>query len=95
MENFKFLQLIKHLCASLIFLFLFQPQAVKAQEQFANGADIGWLSEMEDRGYIFKNDSGITKNCMEILKEKGINALRFIALQHTFVGASCFGTSRR
>jgi len=77
MENFKFLQLIKHLCASLIFLFLFQPQAVKAQEQFANGADIGWLSEMEDRGYIFKNDSGITKNCMEILKEKGINALRF------------------
>lgn len=63
---------------SLLFLFLFvalQFQEVKAQ--FANGADIGWLSEMEDRGYIFKNNSGITKNCLNILKEKGINALRF------------------
>lgn len=60
---------------SLSILLLFQCQEIRAQ--FANGADIGWLSEMEDNGYIFKNDSGITKNCMEILKEKGINALRF------------------
>lgn len=63
---------------SLLCLFLFvalQFQEVKAQ--FANGADIGWLSEMEDRGYIFKNNSGVIKNCLEILKEKGINSLRF------------------
>jgi arabinogalactan endo-1,4-beta-galactosidase len=45
--------------------------------QFANGADIGWLSQMEDYGYIFKDNSGIQKDCLEILKEKGINALRF------------------
>ena len=45
--------------------------------QFANGADIGWLSEMESKGYVFYNDSGIQKDCMEILKEKGINSLRF------------------
>ena len=32
---------------------------------------------MESAGYVFYNDSGIQKNCMEILKEKGINALRF------------------
>ena len=60
---------------SLLLLLIFQSQEIRAQ--FANGADIGWLSEMEDHGYIFKNGYGVTENCMEILKEKGINALRF------------------
>ncbi len=59
----------------LIFLFIFQFNEVKAQ--FANGADVGWLSQMEHEGYVFKDNSGIQKNCLEILKEKGINALRF------------------
>ncbi len=47
------------------------------QAQFANGADVSWLSEMEAYGYIFKDKSGNQKDCLEILKEKGINALRF------------------
>ena len=59
----------------LIFLSIFQFQEVKAQ--FANGADVGWLSQMEDKGYVFKDNSGIQKNCLDILKEEGINALRF------------------
>jgi arabinogalactan endo-1,4-beta-galactosidase len=58
-----------------IFLFIFQFREIKAQ--FANGADVGWLSQMEDEGYIFKDNSGVQKNCLDILKEKGINALRF------------------
>lgn len=48
-----------------------------ARAQFANGADIGWLSQFEKQGYIFKDFSGNQKNCMEILKGLGINALRF------------------
>jgi len=48
-----------------------------ARGQFANGADIGWLSEMEARGYVFKDNSGVQKDCLDILKSKGINALRF------------------
>ena len=48
-----------------------------ADTSFARGADIGWLSQMESRGYVFKNDSGIQKDCMIILKEHGINSLRF------------------
>jgi arabinogalactan endo-1,4-beta-galactosidase len=48
-----------------------------ARGQFANGADIGWLSQMEAQGYVFKDNSGVQKNCLDILKEKGINALRF------------------
>ena len=56
-------------------LSLCTPVSVKAQ--FANGADIGWLSQMEAQGYVFKDHAGIKKNCLEILKEEGINALRF------------------
>ena len=41
---------------NLLLLVMFQSQEIRAQ--FANGADIGWLSEMEDNGYIFKNNSG-------------------------------------
>lgn len=56
-------------------LSLCTPVSVKAQ--FANGADIGWLSQMEAQGYVFKDHAGIKENCLEVLKEEGINALRF------------------
>ncbi len=59
----------------LFSVLLFQPLETRAQ--FANGADIGWLSQMEAQGYVFKNNSGVKENCLEVLKEKGINALRF------------------
>ncbi len=76
MNKYNLLLSTKHLPIVILFLLLlFQPQKVKAQ--FANGADIGWLSQMQNYGYVFKDNSGIQKNCMEILKEKGINALRF------------------
>lgn len=76
MKQFKVLSLTKHLPVSILsLLFLFQPQEVRSQ--FANGADIGWLSQMEAQGYVFNNDSGVQENCLVILKEHGINALRF------------------
>jgi len=49
----------------------------QARAQFANGADIGWLSQMEAQGKVFRDNSGVQKNCLDILKGKGINALRF------------------
>jgi arabinogalactan endo-1,4-beta-galactosidase len=61
----------------LLFLILFIYKPIEINAQFANGADIGWLSQMEHDGYVFKDNSGIEKNCLNILKEKGINALRF------------------
>jgi arabinogalactan endo-1,4-beta-galactosidase len=65
-----------HLLVFILFLLLFWfPKEVRSQ--FANGADIGWLSQMESQGYIFINDSGIQKNCLTILQEHGINSLRF------------------
>ncbi len=50
---------------------------LKAGAQFANGADVSWLHQMEDYGYVFKDNYGVRRNCLDILKEKGINALRF------------------
>jgi arabinogalactan endo-1,4-beta-galactosidase len=47
-----------------------------AQAQFVKGADIGWLDQMEATGYKFYDSNGIQKDCMQILKGKGINTIR-------------------
>jgi len=47
------------------------------RSQFANGADIGWLSQMEAQGRTFKDRAGVQRNCLDVLKSEGINALRF------------------
>ncbi len=75
-NNLKFLQRQKTFPWLLLF-FIFAILSCKVEAQFANGADVSWLSEMEADGYIFKDNSGIQKNCLDILKEKGITALRF------------------
>ncbi len=53
--------------------------APDAAAQFANGADVSWLPQMEAAGYVFKNQSGVEMNCLDILKEEGINAIRIRA----------------
>jgi len=53
---------------------LFAQEKVCAQ--FAKGADIGWLDQMEATGYKFYDSTGVQKDCLELLKEKGINAIR-------------------
>lgn len=44
---------------------------------FAKGADIGWLSEMEAAGIAFYDQDGKVTDCIQLLKSKGINAIRF------------------
>ena len=76
MKKSNLLSHAKHLSALLLLILLiFSSQKINAQ--FANGTDVSWLSEMEAYKYVFKDNSGVQKNCLEILKEKGINALRF------------------
>lgn len=43
---------------------------------FIKGADISWLTEMENAGYKFYNNTGVQEECMQLLKEKGMNAVR-------------------
>jgi len=47
-----------------------------AHSQFAKGADIGWLSQMEATGFKFYNSAGIQTECLQILKDKEINTIR-------------------
>jgi arabinogalactan endo-1,4-beta-galactosidase len=75
-KNYFLVLLVKQFSLfTLLILFLYKPIEINAQ--FVNGADIGWLSQMEHDGYVFKDNSGVEKNCLNILKEKGINSLRF------------------
>ncbi|WP_243350107.1 arabinogalactan endo-beta-1,4-galactanase [Parabacteroides sp. FAFU027] len=59
---------------SLMTILLILPQVSYAQ--FAKGADVSWLPQMETSGYIFRNDKGQKEDCLSILKEHGINAIR-------------------
>ncbi|HEX5151815.1 MAG TPA: glycosyl hydrolase 53 family protein [Parafilimonas sp.] len=46
---------------------------------FAKGADISWLTEMEASGYTFYNRDGIEKDCYQVMKDLGMNAVRLRA----------------
>jgi arabinogalactan endo-1,4-beta-galactosidase len=43
---------------------------------FAKVADVGWLSEMEANGTPFYNAQGQPEDCLQILKDYGINSIR-------------------
>ncbi|MBI5371184.1 MAG: glycosyl hydrolase 53 family protein [Sphingobacteriales bacterium] len=43
---------------------------------FAKGADVSWITEMEANGRKFYNSSGFEEECMSILKNLGMNAIR-------------------
>ncbi|MES2276394.1 MAG: glycosyl hydrolase 53 family protein [Bacteroidota bacterium] len=43
---------------------------------FAKGADVSWLTQMEASNYKFYNNSGTQQDCMQILKDKGMNSIR-------------------
>jgi arabinogalactan endo-1,4-beta-galactosidase len=62
-----------------LILFLLQQNifaAKNATPQFAKGADISWLPQMEATGFIFYNDNGVAQDCFQILKDHGINTIR-------------------
>lgn len=65
---------------SLLLIIIFTSSNTRAQvkpQSFAKGADIGWLQQMEATGYVFYDDKGVPKDCFQVLKEKGINSVRF------------------
>ena len=53
-------------------------------DDFAKGADISWLPQMEAGGYVFYNEKNQAEDCLRILKDHGINAIRL----RTFVDPS-------
>jgi arabinogalactan endo-1,4-beta-galactosidase len=43
---------------------------------FSKGADVGWLPQMEISGYKFQDTDGKEKDCLQLLKDRGINTIR-------------------
>lgn len=43
---------------------------------FSNGADVSWLPQMEASGYKFYDADGTAKDCLQLLKDRGINTIR-------------------
>lgn len=54
-------------------------QAVYASDDVAYGADIGWLSQLEDNGITWVDDNGTQTDALLLLKNKGIDAVRIRA----------------
>ena len=40
---------------------------------FAKGGDVGWPPQMEATGYKFYDADGTEKDCLQLLKERGMN----------------------
>ena len=46
------------------------------QTEFATGADISWVTQMEKEGIVFKDKNGKPTDCFALMKDLGINSIR-------------------
>ena len=52
---------------------------ITGNPQFAKGADISWLTQMEASGNKFYNTAGTAMDCMQLMQSLGINSIRLRA----------------
>lgn len=70
--NMKF----EFLLSAAVALGLALPASAQKAD-FAKGADVGWLTELEAKGAKFYNRAGEEKECMTLLRDDcGVNAIR-------------------
>ena len=60
----------------LTLLFPILNQAQNPKPAFAKGADVGWLPQMEATAYQFYDTDGTKKDCLQLLKDRGMNSIR-------------------
>jgi arabinogalactan endo-1,4-beta-galactosidase len=59
-----------------VLLSIFHFSMATAQTVFSKGADVGWLPQMEATGYKFYDKDGKETDCLQLLKDRGINSSR-------------------
>ncbi|PZO29239.1 MAG: arabinogalactan endo-1,4-beta-galactosidase [Flavobacteriaceae bacterium] len=59
-----------------IVLSIFHFSMATAQSVFSKGADVGWLPQMEATGYKFYDTDGKETDCLQLLKDRGMNSIR-------------------
>lgn len=52
------------------------PEIPDSVPTFAKGADISWITELEANGHKFYNEKGQERECTQLMKELGIDAIR-------------------
>jgi arabinogalactan endo-1,4-beta-galactosidase len=60
----------------LLLLFSALGIAQNKTPEFSKGADVGWLPQMEATGYKFYDSDGKEKDCLQLLKDRGMNSIR-------------------
>ncbi|MFP9100807.1 arabinogalactan endo-beta-1,4-galactanase [Flavobacterium sp. RHBU_24] len=60
----------------IVFISCKSTRATTSEKSFAKGADVGWLPQMEATGYTFYDTDGSEKDCLQLLKDRGINTVR-------------------
>jgi arabinogalactan endo-1,4-beta-galactosidase len=60
------------------------PTVPTSTVSFANGADVGWLTQLESMGYTYVDQAGTPMSALQILKNHGVNTIRI----RTFVSPS-------
>ncbi len=68
--------MIKPLIHTLILLLAVAGYSQTQPSAFAKGADVGWLPQMEATGYKFYDTDGKEKDCLQLLKDRGMNSIR-------------------
>jgi arabinogalactan endo-1,4-beta-galactosidase len=48
----------------------------QASTHLVKGADVGWLSQLEDQGVVYQDVDGTQKDALQILKDNGIDTIR-------------------
>jgi len=66
----------KKMLAAFCGMALTLAASTASAQSFANGADVGWVSQQESAGYAFYNSSGVKTDPFVLLKNLNINAIR-------------------
>lgn len=63
---------------AMVAMALCSAVAAQAQPTFATGADLSWITEMEDNGYSFtvSNTTSTSSDLFQILADEGMNSVR-------------------
>lgn len=67
---------LKLSCCFLLLLTLSFTSCNSSKSVFVKGADVGWLPQMEATGYKFYDQDGKETDCLQLLKERGMNSVR-------------------
>ncbi len=54
-----------------------EPDPTPKTVVFAKGADLGWITEMEAKGYKFYTKTGAATECTALIKSLGCNSVRY------------------